>query len=65
MKKKRKCKVCGKEFIIKHNNHYYCGEGCRRKYRDIIESGDEIEFKKLQIMSAEAKKSYEKPKNNY
>lgn len=39
--------MCGNEFIMKSNQHYFCSESCRRKYRDILESGTQKEFEEL------------------
>lgn len=44
---KRKCRFCSKEFVIRSQQHYFCSEGCRRGYREVLESGSIFETNEM------------------
>lgn len=45
--KTKLCRFCEKEFVIKSMTHYYCSEGCRRAYREVLEAGTIPQFIEL------------------
>lgn len=56
------CITCHKHFEPKSTNQMYCGEGCRRKAREILEVGTEEEFQQFQKMKQQILANYKKPK---
>jgi len=63
--RKNICIVCKKEFFKNGKNHFYCTRGCRRKAREILECGNELEFNQLTANRKECfpKKTKERKRN--